>query len=125
MKITLNYERGECLVVREEGDPRPSGIKGGKGESYLLHLIKKALNGMADPEGRRFDFIKKRMWKDGHLVNDFQQYLRERKPVDGRVLAVWSGFNALRGADQDFRGGRVVLEMEDIGTQEKGTVRVE
>lgn len=41
-------------------------------ESTLLYHVKLALNDSG------FDLIKKLMWKDGHLVCDYDQYLRVR-----------------------------------------------
>jgi len=65
MKVTLE---GRAVVVkREDGDPDFYS------DSILLLHVKRTLNSMG------FDFIKKRMWKDGHLVDEEQQYLRERK----------------------------------------------
>jgi hypothetical protein len=41
-------------------------------DSTLLHHIKKALIAQGH------DVIKKRMWRDGHMVDDTQQYIRAR-----------------------------------------------
>lgn len=65
MKILL--EKNKLTVSRDGGEKVYS-------ESRLLHLIKKALNDQGH------DVIKKRMWKDGHMMGgDETQYLRERK----------------------------------------------
>lgn len=46
-----------------------------KGESLLLYHVKTMLLRMG------YDVIKKRMWKDGHLVDDSRQYVRTRGDV--------------------------------------------
>ena len=109
MKVTL--KTGYCIVNRKKGDPAYYGIKNAAGESNLLYAIKKVLNNQG------FDFIKKRMWKDGHMMNDMQQYLRERKPINGRCLAIYSTFWALRGIEEDYNKGEVVLTLEDLGKE--------
>lgn len=103
-----------CEVIREEGDPKiHGGPVNAAGESRLLYKVKQFLN---SPEGGGFDFIKKRMWRDGHLVDEMQQYLRGRKPVKGRVLCVYNGGWMIEGADERYnRTGRVLLRVEDLG----------
>ena len=107
MKVTL--KDGRCIVEREPGDPKFHGVTNAAGESRLLHHVKRELNKQG------FDFVKKRMWKDGHLVDNLQQYLRERRPVDGRVLAIYNDAWAIRGAEVDFNAGRASLAATDIG----------
>ena len=68
MKITSGSTY--LTILREPSDPRISD------ESQLLHRIKCELN--RHIRNRKRQFIKKRMWKDGHLVADTQQYLRTR-----------------------------------------------
>jgi len=113
MKVRLQTNR--CIVIREPGDPGFYGNLNAAGESKLLHHVKKELNKQG------FDFIKKRMWKDGHMVDDMQQYLRERKPVfaDGikRQLCIYSTFWQIRGANDDFNKGRVVFGVENIAKE--------
>jgi hypothetical protein len=70
----MRFEWGahELRVWREANDPKYYGNRNAAGESRLLYAIKVALNGQGH------DLIKKRMWRDGHLVDDLQQYLRTR-----------------------------------------------
>lgn len=100
--------RNHCLsVMREDSDPKYYGIKNGAGESNLLHAIKIELNKQG------YDLIKKRMWKDGHLMDDMQQYLRTRKKGSGKAdIYIYSGFWALRGANEDFNNGEVILNVD-------------
>jgi hypothetical protein len=50
------------------------------------------------------------MWKDGHLVDELQQYLRTRKKGAGKAdIYIYSPFWALRGANDDFNEGEVRL----------------
>ena len=64
-----------------------------------------------------WDFVKRRMWKDGHLVSELQQYLRERVVKRGaRCLAIFNPMWAIEGADDTLRReGRVTLTVRDIG----------
>ena len=100
--------RNHCLsVIREENDPKYYGTRNGEGESNLLYAIKNELNKQG------YDLIKKRMWKDGHLVDDMQQYLRTRVKGKGKAdIYIYSGFWATRGANEDFNNGEVILNVD-------------
>jgi len=73
MKVELNFDKGYCKVTREPGDKRltRSGYSN-QHETTLLHRVKMEL------QKQGYDLIQKRMWKDGHLVDDYQNYLRTR-----------------------------------------------
>ena len=78
MKVELDVKTGAVHgllnVTREKGDTNHYT------ESTLLHYIKLALI------EKGFDVIKKRMWKDGHMMNgDDIQYIRSRKINPTRV----------------------------------------
>jgi len=105
---------GVCTVTREPSDPAFSGVRNAAGESRLLHHVKRELNRQG------YDFVKKRMHKDGHGVSKYQQYLRERVVKPGRrCLAIYNGRFQIEGADEPFRKkGEVVLCVEDIGPDE-------
>jgi len=91
MNVELNYRKGTCTVTREDGDPKLYGGSWGSGESQLLYWIKRTLNSCGH------DLIKKRMWKDGHMVSDDQLYLRTRSPRSKSPhIMIRSGFFALR-----------------------------
>lgn len=96
---------GSTLVVtREQGDKKYYGVHHAMGESALLHDIKTELN------KRGFDLIKKRMWKDGHLVDDLQQYLRTRSVKSKSPHIYLSSFMwAMRGLNEDFNNGEVAI----------------
>lgn len=106
LKLTGN----KCIVTREPGDPLYYGVVNAAGESRLLHAIKKQLNAQG------YDLIKKRMHKDGHLVDDMQQYLRSRN-TSGDVIAIYNPSWALRGAEVDFNNGQVILAVAHIGAK--------
>jgi hypothetical protein len=110
MKVIIRKDC--CVVRREKGENIPTCNVGAKGESLLLHKIKKILN------ARGYDLIKKRMWRDGHLMDDMQQYLRTRKPTGhpARDIYIYSGFWAIEGADAALkRDGEVTLRlMRDV-----------
>jgi hypothetical protein len=96
-----------CVVTREEGDPKYYGTVNGAGESRLLHHVKRILN------ARGYDLVKKRMWKDGHLMDDMQQYLRTRKPTGDprKDIYIYNGNWAVRGANDSFNKGAVTLHL--------------
>lgn len=83
-------------VIKEPGDLRFSGRVNAAGESRLLYHIKKQLNKTG------FDLIKKHCWRDGHLMDNYQQYLRTRKPSGDpeKDIYIYSGFFAIEGAEE-------------------------
>ncbi len=103
MKIKITGH--QAIVTREPDDPKYYGIKNGAGESRFLYALKKQLNEQG------YDLIKKRMHKDGHLVDEKQQYLRARKRTKNpsKDIMIWNTFWAIRGAEEDFNEGKVVL----------------
>lgn len=95
-----------CIVTREPGDPRFSGVVNAAGESQLLYHVKNILNQQG------YDLIKKRMHKDGHLMDDLQQYLRTRKKtgIPEKDIYIYNANWAVEGAEEPFnRDGQVVL----------------
>ena len=108
MKVILDLEKGICQVIKEAGDPKFTGVVEARGESRLLHHIKKELIKQG------FDVIKKRMWKDGHLMDDMQQYVRTRSKKKG--FMIWNGHWATEGAEVPFNeAGSVVLNVDTYG----------
>ena len=106
--MKLVFEKHKLHVYREVGDPKYYGVINAAGESRLLYAIKNQLNA----EG--WNLIKKRMWKDGHLVGDMQQYLRTRKPSGNpdKDIYIWNGHWQIHGAEEDFNSGHLVLIVE-------------
>ena len=94
-----------CIVTREPGDPKYYGDFNGAGESRLLFAIKQQLN-----KTKRLGLIKKRMWKDGHMVDDLQQYLRNKDAS----ICIYNLHWQIRGAEHDFNNGSVTLAVEDL-----------
>ena len=108
MKVTT--EEYYLAVEREPGDPKfyDSRSSRGSAESRLLYHVKKKLNSMG------YDFIKKRMWKDGHLTDEDQHYIRARKlPVKpGEIYAIYFSAYMLRSAAEDYNAGGVTYRIE-------------
>ena len=101
MKVTI--KDNSILVFQDEGERF-------KNESHFLHHLKLHLN-----EHHGMDLIKKRMAKDGHTVDDFQQYLRSRKRTAKPCEAIYSGFWAIEDANARLhRIGSVVLTRTDL-----------
>jgi len=106
MKVELRERI--LLVIREDGDPKYYGVRNAVGESKLLYAIKNELNRQG------FDFIKKRMAKDGHMMDGMQQYLRERRATNGRMLAIYNPRWQIEGAEREFNRGKLTLAVENI-----------
>lgn len=71
MRVELN--QNSCSVYKGDSDPKYYT------ESHLLYAIKQELNSQGH------DLIKKRMWKDGHLMgDDTTQYIRTRSSKSAR-----------------------------------------
>jgi len=106
MKVILNRKEQTCQVIREKGDRKFYGVYNAQGESKLLHAAKKEL------KKQGYDLIKKRMWKDGHLVDDIQQYIRTRK-IPG--FCIYNRRWSVRGAEEDYNSkGEVTLAVVDL-----------
>jgi hypothetical protein len=103
MKVKLN--ENNCIVTREKGDKKYYGIQNAKGESNLFYQIKKELI----KQGHKV--IKKRMAKDGHMVDSMQQYIRTVKGYKPS-FAIWNEQWCLRGAEEDYNNGEVALSVE-------------
>lgn len=54
------------------------------------------------------DVIKRRMWKDGHMVDDCDYYIRDRKwrfcvhDADSQIRAVYTAFNDNRAVNLTY-----------------------
>ena len=104
MKVDLDWERGKVEIIREAGDPTFYGVRDAGGESRLLFATKTILNQQG------YELIKKRMWKDGHLVDELQQYLRTKKGVTP-AFAIWNDRWAIEGAEVDYNAGKATLAL--------------
>lgn len=101
MKVELNLEKGYCKVTKEKGDPRFTRGNWGDAESTFLYRALQEL------KKQGHDVIKKRMWKDGHMVSDSQQYIRTRKYMSTSEdtpgeFAIWSNVYALVDLGEEF-----------------------
>jgi len=119
--MKIQFSGNSITVVREQNDPRFYGVKEAKGESNLFHWLKKQLAQQHHdlPENFPADWIKKRAWKDGHMLDEMQQYLRSRKPISKRdgveyYLCIYNGMWAIQGADYYWNQGSVRFVMEVI-----------
>jgi hypothetical protein len=106
-----------CFVYEQDSDPvfRPTNgdsswsAPGWYGaESRLLYHVQKTLN------QRGYDLIKKRMWRDGHMVGtEYSQYLRSRDPKSVPSLCVYHANHAIEIAAELFNEiGVVELAVE-------------
>jgi len=86
------------IVTREKGDPVFYGNYKGAGESKFLHWVKTMLI-----KRYGWDLIKKLMWKDGHLVDDYQHCIRSRYQTTKPNILLYNDHWAIRGLDEEFR----------------------
>ena len=101
MRVELG--KYHCTTTREEGDPKIYS------ESLLLYRVKQELIKQG------YDVIKKRMWKDGHLVDDTQSYIRSRKD-NKDSFAIWDTSYAIRFTYEDYnKDGELELTVERGG----------
>ena len=106
MKVTLNIENGTCTVTKEKGDPRFKSTQWAQAESTFLHHVQKELIKQG------YDLIKKRMWKDGHMVDDSQQYLRSKKGLDKPgTFCILNGNYSIEDAGIEFNKEGIVTLM--------------
>ena len=105
--MRIEFRIGCIEVFREKGDKAYYGVMNAAGESNLFYAIKKYLN------ARGYDLIKKRMHKDGHMVDVMQQYIRTRKPTGDpeKDIYILNGMWAIDGAEVDYNAGSVILQL--------------
>ncbi|MCD6434961.1 MAG: hypothetical protein J7L15_01015 [Clostridiales bacterium] len=122
MKTKISGTAITCM--KEYSDPSFYGIAEAKGESNFLYYLKNHLNTQIKNKAAIFKingqivipnipFIKKRMWKDGHLVSDMQQYLRSKKPFtyQGKkyIIMIWNTDWAITGIEKYWNEGKALL----------------
>jgi len=100
MKIKLDFENHVCIVTREDGDPKFRRSGWALPESTFLYHVQQEL------KKQGYDVIKKRMWKDGHMVDDTQQYVRTRRwgsdPLGNTEFAIYNTCYAVYDAGEEF-----------------------
>lgn len=103
--IRKGQSHGSITFVREDGDPKFYGIQGAKGEKRLFSWLCRELNELG------FSLTSVNTQDDGHMLGDqFQPIARPIKRGKGPNIAFYSGFYALRGANEDWnKDGEVSL----------------
>lgn len=96
MKVNVLLGQHICEVIREDGDPRFSRGGWGDAESTFLYHVKQNLIKQG------YDVIKKRMWKDGHMVDDARQYIRTRKLTNDSGFMIYNNNWAIEDAGEEF-----------------------
>lgn len=97
--MLIDLSRPRRLVVRREVTDR----KFYDGDSIFLHHVKKALHRLG------YNCIKRLAWKDGHLVDNYMHYLRDRK----YRWHIWDPDYAVRSLARKFdTDGEVTLVVE-------------
>ena len=95
MKVNLDFRHSLCTITREPKDLKIYS------ESRLYYLIKKEV------QRQGHDVIKKLMGRDGHLVDDKQYYIRERK----WKFALRDLNFSLRQLQEDYNQGECTLHI--------------
>ena len=114
--MIVSIVRSSCYVYREPSDPkfRPNRSRNSwsspgwyGAESRLLYNVQKILN------GRGYDLLKKRLWKDGHMFGcEHSQYLRSRDLKATPSLYIYQANAALEIAAESYNVlGRVRLDV--------------
>ena len=106
IRMKIEITGNKLKVTREKGDPSYRRSEWGSAESRLLYHVKNKLNAQG------YDLIKKRMAKDGHMVDDNQLYLRARKPTKNAShnIAIMNNCYAIYDAGEVFtKEGEVEL----------------
>ena len=119
--MRLEWTTNKLTVYRQPGDKNfYGGNRDAKGESAFLHALKLKLIELG------YDVIKKRMWKDGHMVDEMQQYIRSRNKKCPGGFAICSPHFAIRGLDEVWNSGDpVVLQVfRNIFIEDTETARV-
>lgn len=93
--VSIDRTIGDGLRFRRGG-------RGGSAESQLLHHVKMVLR------GRGIDVLKKRMYQDGHLVDDTVQCVRDRK---GTFVIFNPSYNEMDAGRSFNANGHVTLRM--------------
>lgn len=102
--MQLSYSHNRLTVTREDTDKKYYGTGNAAGESNFLYDLKEKLNSIG------FNLIKKRMWKDGHMVDDMQQYLRTTdKRAESPHIYLTNDHWAITGLNDDFNNGEAEL----------------
>ena len=96
MWIELNFLKDRAIIRKEPIDKKVYS------DSILFYKIKKELQALG------FDCVKRLMWKDGHLVDEREHYIRDRK---GKWV-MWNPNYQVRSAYEDYNKGKVVLRLE-------------
>ena len=95
MNVVLDVNNYNCRVIREKTDPYFTDSGWSNAESVFLYHVKKELI------KRGYDVIKKRMYKDGHLVDNFKQYIRSRK-LDDKAFCIFNDRYDIVSAGAEF-----------------------
>lgn len=107
MIVTLNFKNNVCRVIKESGDPYFKNSGWTLSESIFLYHVK------AELIKQGYDVIKKRMWRDGHLVDETQQYIRTRSGLSKlNDFAIYNSQYSLWDAGIEFNhNGKVDLDL--------------
>lgn len=104
MKQPAELMTYNVMDIRQNWFKRIPGTPAMKSESALMYAIKNILRDSG------LNVVKKLMWKDGHLVNDTQYYIRERR---GK-WCLWDTEYQVRNLAEDYnRGETIHLQYEE------------
>jgi hypothetical protein len=90
MQVKLDLVNKSCKVLKEDCDPKFQTES-----TFFYHILQEL-------KKQGYDVIKKRMWKDGHLVDDQQQYIRTR--TTNNAFCIMNNEYAICDLGQEFNG---------------------
>ena len=107
--MQVKLKENQCIIKRDIGDKKFKSTEWASAESTFLYHVKRELNKQG------YDLIKKRMYKDGHLMDDQQQYLRSRKR-NKNAIGIYNGSYSIDDAGEVFnKEGMFILTVSNIG----------
>lgn len=105
----INNDNGDpvtCRLTKEKGDPTYHTSEWGTAESRLLYHVKNKLNAQGH------DLIKKRAWKDGHLVDDHMLYLRSRHVKNTPYMYIYNPSTSYDAGEEFNKYGTFDLKIQ-------------
>jgi hypothetical protein len=101
--MRLEQTKGRIKLMREYSEPYV------RNESDLFLRLRNVLIRLG------YDVIKKLMWKDGHLVDEYEHYVRSRHVNRPDAFAIYDSDYVIRSSAQEYnREGEIDLTIVSL-----------